>query len=234
MLTFVVSGRGIGCQRYSKLEIDRRRARLPHALGVKMVFTGIVEEVGQVRKLEDAAEGGVNLHVGAEKTLDGVALGDSISVNGTCLTVTNVDGSGFTFGLAPETLRRTNLGDLKEGSTINLERSLAANGRMGGHIVQGHVDATGVIRKVEPEKDALWFTIGCDRSLMKYIVPKGYIAVDGTSLTVCDVGDDYFTFTMIPFTQENVAIPAKETGDKVNLEVDITGKYIEKLLACRQ
>mmetsp|Transcript_2404 Transcript_2404/g.10223 ORF Transcript_2404/g.10223 Transcript_2404/m.10223 type:complete len:226 (+) Transcript_2404:2698-3375(+) len=174
--------------------------------GVRMVFTGIVEEVGKVKSLDKNDQGGVDLYVAASSTLDGVVLGDSISVNGTCLTVTSLPGDGFTFGLAPETMRKTNLGDLSKESGVNLERSLKANGRMGGHIVQGHVDGTGTIDKVEKEEDALWYTIKCDKSMMKYIVPKGYIAVDGTSLTVCDVYDDSFTFTMIAYTQEHVSV----------------------------
>ncbi|CAI5505343.1 unnamed protein product [Closterium sp. Naga37s-1] len=160
-------------------------------------------------------------------------LGDSIAVNGTCLTVTTFDSSSFVVGLAPETLRRTNLGDLKEGSPVNLERSLRADSRLGGHFVQGHVDGTGVITNKRPEGDSLWLTVQCDPSLLKYIVPKGYIAVDGTSLTVVEVNDEesWFTFMLVAYTQQKIVVPGKQIGDRVNLEVDIVGKYVERVIA---
>ncbi|KAI0564917.1 Riboflavin synthase [Gracilaria domingensis] len=203
----------------------------------KMVFTGIVEEMGTVQLIEnlESEEGGVNMSVEADKTLDGVKLGDSISVNGTCLTVTQLQGQCFTFGLAPETLRRTNLGELETGNKVNLERSVSAEGRFGGHVVQGHVDCTGTITKIKREKDAIWFTIKIESEYMKYVVEKGYVAVDGTSLTVCDVLDEQssFTFMMIPYTQAHVVQALKEVGNKVNIEVDITGKYIERILSVK-
>ncbi|PXF48717.1 Riboflavin synthase [Gracilariopsis chorda] len=202
-----------------------------------MVFTGIVEELGTVISIEklDSEEGGANMTIAAERTLAGVSLGDSISVNGTCLTVTTLEAGSFNFGLAPETLRRTNLGDLKTGSKVNLERSLAADGRFGGHVVQGHVDCTGTITDIRKEKDAIWFTIGIPREYMKYVVEKGYVAVDGTSLTVCDVLDEQnsFTFMMIAYTQAHVVTALKSKGDAVNVEVDITGKYVERILAAK-
>lgn len=202
-----------------------------------MVFTGIVEEMGTVDRIEnlDSADGGVNVVISATTTMPGVILGDSIAVNGTCLTVTAIGDGTFTFGLAPETLRRTNLGVLRAGSRVNLERSLAADGRFGGHVVQGHVDCTGTIRKIMPEKDAVWYTIEVPKEYMKYLVEKGYITVDGASLTVCDVVDEEcaFTFTMIPYTQAQVCTALKKAGDVVNIEVDITGKYIERILAAR-
>lgn len=203
-----------------------------------MVFTGIVEEMGTVTNIEnlDSADGGVNLTVSAKVTRQDVNLGDSVSVNGTCLTVTHLTDDSFTFGLAPETLRRTNLGLLTQGSQVNLERSLAANGRFGGHVVQGHVDCTGTIVNINEEKDALWFTINIPNEYMKLIVQKGYITVDGTSLTVCDVIDDKaaFTFMMIQYTQAHVVTALKKVGDLVNIEVDITGKYIERIMSARQ
>ena len=194
-----------------------------------MVFTGIVEEMGTVVSIEDSGEC-VNMTVSAAATLEGVLLGDSISVNGACLTVTVLAEDSFTFGLAPETLRRTNLGDLSAGDTVNLERSMTPLSRFGGHIVQGHVDCTGEIIEVQPEKDAVWFTIRVDHKYMKYIVEKGYITVDGASLTVCDVGDSSFTFMMIPFTRQKVTTASKTVGGKVNIECDITGKYIESMM----
>lgn len=202
-----------------------------------MVFTGIVEEMGTVQQMEnlDSAEGGVNIVISASVTIGGVSLGDSIAINGTCLTVTSIAEGTFTFGLAPETLRRTNLGALRTGSQVNLERSLAADGRFGGHVVQGHVDCTGTIRKIEPEKDAMWYTIEIPSEYLKYVVEKGYITVDGASLTVCDVMDaqNVFTFMMIPYTAASVCTALKKVGDQVNIEVDITGKYIERIIAAR-
>ncbi|KAA8497685.1 Riboflavin synthase [Porphyridium purpureum] len=205
---------------------------------VRMMFTGIVEEIGQVEAIVnlDSEEGGVEMTLKAGVTLERTQLGDSIAVNGTCLTVTHIDAVAQTFkvGLAPETLRCTNLGKLKTGSKVNLERSLAADGRVGGHFVQGHVDGTGIIQAKRTEKDAIWFTIcPSDRAVLKYVVPKGYIAVDGTSLTVVNVTDTTFDFMMVPYTQEHVIIPSKVEGELVNLEVDITGKYIEKFLSWR-
>jgi riboflavin synthase len=204
-----------------------------NAARISMVFTGIVEEMGKVTAMEnlDSADGGVTLDVTADVTVPGVALGDSISVNGTCLTVTVLTANGFKFGLAPETLRRTNLGKLTVGSSVNLERSLAADGRFGGHVVQGHVDTTGSIVSVARDKEAIVFEIEVEQSLMKYIVEKGYITVDGASLTVCEVSRTTFTFMMIAHTQACVVTATKVVGDFVNIEVDITGKYIEKIMA---
>lgn len=201
----------------------------------QMVFTGIVEEMGSVKSIEnlDSADGAVTFQVSAEKTIAGVSLGDSISVNGTCLTVTSLVNNCFTFGLAPETLRRTNLGQLRVGSHVNLERSMAADGRFGGHVVQGHVDTTGEIVTITKDKEALVFEIRLPQDMMKYIVEKGYITVDGASLTVCNVTKTTFTFMMIEFTQAHVVTAFKKVGDIVNIEVDITGKYIEKMMAAR-
>ncbi|OSX70420.1 hypothetical protein BU14_0763s0005 [Porphyra umbilicalis] len=215
------------------------------------VFTGIVEEVGKVVSLtnEDIATsgGGCTLVVRATVAADGVALGDSVAVNGVCLTATATtpvggDGGGgggavgavdVAFGLAAETLRCTALGDLAVGDGVNLERSLSAAGRFGGHVVQGHVDAAGTLTSVTPDADALVFVVALERRLMKYVVRKGYVAIDGTSLTVVDVTDAGFSFMMIPYTQAHVALAAKRAGDRVNVEVDITGKYIEKIVAER-
>jgi len=193
------------------------------------MFTGIVEEIGNVQALEQIAEGW-SLTISARRVIKGVQLGDSIAVNGTCLTVTTLTDHSFTVGLAPETLRRTNLGDLRPGDGVNLERSLAANGRVDGHFVQGHVDGTGIIRSIEPEGDSVWVTVEAPSHLLRYIVPKGFIAVDGISLTVVDVLKDTFTFMLIAHTQQHVTLPRKPLGARVNLEVDILGKYVEKFL----
>ncbi|XP_014491932.1 riboflavin synthase isoform X1 [Vigna radiata var. radiata] len=204
------------------------------AAGPVCLFTGIVEEMGSVKQLGTAPHGGFDLKIAASTVLDGVNLGDSIAVNGTCLTVTEFDGkvSDFTVGLSPETLRKTSLSELKPGSPVNLERAVTPSSRMGGHFVQGHVDSTGVIVSKVPEGDSLWVKVRTEKSLLKYIVPKGFIAVDGTSLTVVDVFDDEecFNFMLVAYTQQKVVIPLKNVGDKVNLEVDILGKYVERLL----
>ena len=223
--------------RYNSLAKFRAPSRNSAEKGsnLTMVFTGIVEEMGHVVSIENltSVEGDVNLTVLAATTREGASLGDSISVNGTCLTVTALTKDSFTFGLAPETLRRTNLGDLRVKDNVNLERSMSPLSRFGGHIVQGHVDCAGTIVKVQPEKDAVWFTIEIEREFMKYIVEKGYVAVDGASLTVCEVGDRTFTFTMIPFTQQMLTTASKTVGDRVNIECDITGKYIERIMQFR-
>ncbi|KAJ4840657.1 hypothetical protein Tsubulata_023633 [Turnera subulata] len=200
----------------------------------RALFTGIVEEVGKVSHLGSTKDGGFDLKIAAKTVLGGVNLGDSIAVNGTCLTVTEFTREEFTVGLAPETLRKTSLSGLKAGSLVNLERAVQPTSRMGGHFVQGHVDGTGTIVSKEREKDSLWIKVKVeDDGLLRYVVPKGFIAVDGTSLTVVDVFDEEkcFNFMLVAYTQENVVIPLKEVGEKVNLEVDILGKYVERLLS---
>ncbi|HEX5084100.1 MAG TPA: riboflavin synthase, partial [Blastocatellia bacterium] len=193
------------------------------------MFTGIVEEVGVIESLSEVA-GGWSLTVKARTVLEGVGLGDSIAVNGACLTVTDFTGDRFTVGLSPETLRRTNLGALRPGDGVNLERSLMMSGRVGGHFVQGHVDGTGEVRAFRPEGDSLWVTIGAAPELLRYIVRKGYIAVDGVSLTVVDVFPDAFTFMLVDYTQQRITLPGKPVDSRVNLEVDILGKYVEKFI----
>lgn len=193
------------------------------------MFTGIIEEIGIVERLSQV-EGGWSLTVQAATVLDGTALGHSIAVNGACLTVTALTDRSFTVGISPETLRRTNLGEVQPGEGVNLERSLAANGRIGGHFVQGHVDGTGVIRSFHPEGDSLWVTVEAEPALLRYIVPKGYIAVDGASLTVVDVLPDAFTFMLVAYTQQHITLPRKRVGSRVNLEVDVLAKYVEKFL----
>ncbi|MEO1242074.1 MAG: riboflavin synthase [Pseudomonadota bacterium] len=196
------------------------------------MFTGLIEEIGDVKAVRKTAES-FDLTVATHIVLGGVKLGDSIAINGVCLTVTAFDGSSFTVGLAPETLKRTNLGDLTQGDPVNLERSLLPTTRLGGHFVQGHVDATGVIKSFRPDNDALWLTVKTDPALMRYIVTKGYVAIDGTSLTVVDTGADWFNVTLINYTQSKIILPRKKPGDRVNLEVDILAKYIERLTADR-
>lgn len=188
-----------------------------------------------MKQLGLAEHGGFDMKIGAKTVLEGVNLGDSIAVNGTCLTVTDFDTqlSEFNVGLSPETLRKTSLAELSTGSLVNLERAVQPTSRMGGHFVQGHVDGTGEIVSMEPEGDSLWVKVKVAKEVLKYVVPKGFIAVDGTSLTVVDVFDDEdcFNFMLVAYTQQKVVIPLKKVGQKVNLEVDILGKYVERLLS---
>ena len=196
------------------------------------MFTGIVEEVGQVKSLEaPSPEVGVGrLVISAAKVVDGLKLGDSISVNGTCLTVVALDGDSFSVDLAMETLRRTDLGSLKPASGVDLERPLAATDRLGGHIVQGHVDATGRVISIRPEGDSILMGFRSPKKLMPYIVEKGFIAVDGISLTVVKKRASSFTISVIPYTLDNTILKERRVGDPVNLEVDILAKYVESLL----
>ncbi|XAR55503.1 Riboflavin synthase [Bertholletia excelsa] len=202
---------------------------------IRSLFTGIVEEMGEVRHLGFADGGGFTMSIHAKTVLEDVNLGDSISVNGTCLTVTQFDTqiAEFTVGLSPETLRKTSLIELETGSLVNLERALRPSTRMGGHFVQGHVDGTGEIVSTKVEGDSLWVKVRTAPELLKYIVPKGFIAVDGTSLTVVKVFDEEkcFNFMLVAYTQQKVVISLKKVGQKVNLEVDILGKYVERLLS---
>ncbi|CAN1217167.1 Riboflavin synthase [Linum perenne] len=211
----------------------RSNPRSRFSSSIRCLFTGIVEEMGRVKHLGSTAEGGFDLKIRASTVLEGVHLGDSIAVNGTCLTVTEFTEEDFTVGLSPETLRKTSLIELESGSAVNLERAVQPTSRMGGHFVQGHVDGTGEIVAKDPEGDSLWVKVKVDRALLKYIVPKGFIAVDGTSLTVVDVFDEEccFNFMLVAYTQQKVVIPFKSVGQKVNLEVDILGKYVERLLS---
>jgi len=205
------------------------------------MFTGIVEILGTVSKLEKldktaSGGGGTSLTiVGAEEILGDCHEGDSISVNGTCLTVTEFDKSTFKVGVAPETLRRTNLGTLKEGSQVNLERAVSAHTRMGGHFVQGHVDTIATILSVTQDGNAKTFRFQPrDRSVLRYIVEKGFITDDGASLTVTNVQDGpdgWWEVMLIAYTQERVVTATKQPGDAVNVEVDMVGKYVEKNVA---
>ena len=189
------------------------------------MFTGIVEEVGLVAKLDARS-----LTVRASKVVNGLQLGDSISVNGACLTVVARRDDQFSVDVVPETRRRTSLGTLTPGNRINLERPLAVGDRLGGHIMQGHVDATGRVTSRKPKADSVILRISSPKRLMPYIVEKGSIAVDGISLTVVKRGASSFTLSVIPYTLENTNLKEKAVGDRVNLEVDIVAKYVETLL----
>ncbi|KAI9724351.1 MAG: hypothetical protein M1812_000419 [Candelaria pacifica] len=205
------------------------------------MFTGIVEVIGTVFKLEkqddtSSGGGGTSLIIAdAGDILQDAHMGDSISINGTCLTITEFDESTFKVGVSPETLRRTNLGSLVERSHVNLERAVSASTRMGGHFVQGHVDTIATILSVTPDGNSLVFRLQPrDRSVLRYIVEKGYVTLDGASLTVTKVqdGEDgWWEVMLIAYTQEKVVTAAKKKGDEVNVEVDMVGKYVEKSVA---
>jgi riboflavin synthase len=192
------------------------------------MFSGIVEELGTV-----PAERPDGLVVQAAKALEGVKVGDSLSVNGVCLTVAELKGDKASFSVMPETLRRSNLGGLKPGDRVNLERALAYGDRMGGHMVQGHVDARGDVVAVEPEGNAVLVRIRVPHSLTPYLVEKGFIAVDGVSLTIVSVKDDVFTVSLVEFTRSVTTLGRVRPGAQVNLEVDILAKYVESLVEGR-
>ncbi len=193
------------------------------------MFTGIVEEMGIVRRLTQTPVR-CELELAASKVLESTQIGDSIAVNGVCLTVIRMDDDGFTADVMPETLRRSNLGQLKPGSMVNLERAMAANGRFGGHIVAGHIDGTGKILSMRSEGNAMLVTIGAAPEILRYIVEKGSIAIDGISLTVAQVTHSDFTVSLIPHTGEETTLLQHRPGEIVNLETDIIGKYVEKLM----
>ena len=190
------------------------------------MFTGIIEELGTIK---DLSAGG-SIRILADRVLEGTNIGASIAVNGICLTVTELNGDGFTADVMPETLKRTSLSLLRRGDKVNLERAMAADGRFGGHIVSGHIDGTGKIREYKKDGNAVWVTISADDDILRLVVEKGSIAIDGISLTVAEVTDTYFKVSIIPHTAGETTLLLKNTGDPVNLETDIVGKYVEKLL----
>ncbi|MFF2090164.1 riboflavin synthase [Paenibacillus sp. NPDC058174] len=194
------------------------------------MFTGLIEEVGTMRQASKRGEAMV-LTIEASIVTDGVALGDSISVNGVCLTVTEYAKGSFTADVMPETYRKSNLDRLRPGQAVNLERAMLAGGRFGGHIVQGHVDGTGIITGREPYANAVVFTIRlADSDLLRYIIPKGSVTIDGISLTVIDAGKDGFSVSIIPHTLKETALLGKKPGETVNIECDVIGKYVDHLL----
>lgn len=198
------------------------------------MFTGLIEEVGRFRGATRAGEAMV-LTIEAPRILEGVAIGDSISVNGVCLTVTSYTRGSFQADVMPQTYRHSNLKDLKPGSKVNLERAMAAGGRFGGHIVQGHIDGTGVILSRTVDANAVVFAVrmSSEAGLNKYVIPKGSITIDGISLTVSRVEGDTFAVSVIPHTLAETALYDKQPGDTVNLEGDIIGKYVDHLLHYR-
>lgn len=189
------------------------------------MFTGLIEEIGTASEISSG-----KLKINAKTVLEGTKIGDSIAVNGVCLTVTSLFTGGFTADVMQETLRRSNLGKLKNGDKVNLERAMAAEGRFGGHIVSGHIDGTGKISRIQKEGIATWFHIECADEILNLIVEKGSIAIDGISLTVAKLDENEFAVSIIPHTASETTLLSKKIGDIVNLENDIVGKYVKRLL----
>lgn len=193
------------------------------------MFTGIVEEIGSISGIKQGKNSEI-LTIKAKKVLEDTKIGDSIAVNGICLTVTALSSDSFTADVMHETINRSSLSKLKYGSKVNLERAMPVNGRFGGHIVSGHVDGTGTIINIKPDDNAIWYKIQANQQILKYIVEKGSITIDGISLTVAKVSETDFSISAIPHTVEQTILKEKRQGDIVNLETDILAKYIEKLL----
>lgn len=193
------------------------------------MFTGIIEEIGVVKGIKKGIHSS-RLIIDANKILNGTEIGDSICTNGVCLTVTDINYKTFEADIMAETLRRSNLANLKIGSKVNLERALTIEKRIGGHLVSGHIDGIGTIKKKEKEGNAMWITVSADKKILKYIIKKGSIAIDGISLTVACVGNNDFKVSIIPHTGEETILLNKDVQDTVNLECDQIGKYIEKFM----
>lgn len=197
------------------------------------MFTGLIEEIGIVRTIVNGVKS-AQIQIEAKKVLEEVQIGDSISTNGVCLTVTKFTSNTFTVDVMPETMRRSNLKNLISGSKVNLERALKVSDRLGGHIVSGHIDDTGVITDFTKEDNATWVTIKAPKNIMKYVISKGSIAIDGTSLTVAQVDENNIKVSIIPLTKDKTILLSKKEGDEVNIECDIVGKYIEKLVSFKE
>lgn len=193
------------------------------------MFTGIVEEIGTVERLKKGPHSAV-LTIRAETVLEGTEIGGSIAVNGICLTVTGLTGGGFSADVMHETLNRSALAGLAPGAHVNLERAMPADGRFGGHIVAGHVDAVGKIRRIHRDDTAVWYTVEAPPEVLRYVVEKGSVAIDGVSLTVAKVTQTDFSISAIPHTVARTVLRERREGDMVNLEADVIGKYVEKLL----
>ncbi|WLR43792.1 riboflavin synthase [Bacillus carboniphilus] len=191
------------------------------------MFTGIIEEIGTVQSIKEQRNA-AQMEIKAKRILEDVQVGDSIAVNGICLTVTNFEQEKFSVDVMPETIKVTNLIDLKVGSTVNLERSMSANGRFGGHFVSGHIDGVGQIIERRPESNAIYYRVKVNPSLSNLMIEKGSIAVDGTSLTIFDVEKDSFLVSIIPHTASETIIGQKREGDRVNIECDMLAKYVHR------
>ncbi len=193
------------------------------------MFTGIIEEIGKIQGIQKGMDSAVLL-IQASEIMQGTRLGDSIAVNGVCLTVTSLSSNGFSADVMHETLNRSSLGGLRTGSPVNLERAMPAGGRFGGHIVSGHIDGTGTISDIRKDDNAVWYTIKTPPSILRYIIEKGSVAVDGISLTVANVYKDSFSISVIPHTASFTTLSDRHIGDAVNLENDCIGKYIGHLM----
>ena len=193
------------------------------------MFTGIVEEVGRIKNICICGNSG-QIAIRAQRVLQGTRIGDSIAVNGICLTVTSLQPDGFTADIMAETVRRSSLSIVKKGDKVNLERAMPADGRFGGHIVSGHIDGIGTITAYRKEENAVWVTIKASKKILQLIIEKGSICIDGISLTVATVNDGEFQVSVIPHTGEETTLLKKKTGDVVNLENDVIGKYVQNLL----
>lgn len=193
------------------------------------MFTGIIEEIGKVRSLRYGTKS-IRLWVNAKKTISGLKIGDSIAVNGVCLTIIDLSESFFCADVAEETLKKTTLGSLKIGEELNLERALGVSERLNGHITYGHVDNTGVVKNILREANSTIISIAYPKEIRRYLIPKGAVAIDGVSLTVADINQEELIITLIPHTLKSTIFGRKKISDKVNIEVDIFGKYVESLL----
>ncbi|AEH47359.1 riboflavin synthase [Parageobacillus thermoglucosidasius] len=193
------------------------------------MFTGIIEEVGTIEQMRQSGEA-IVMTIGAEKILEDIHLGDSIAVNGVCLTVTSFTQRSFTVDVMPETVKATSLRTLTRGSKVNLERAMPASGRFGGHFVSGHVDGVGEIIRKWPVANAVYYEIQIPKELRKYMILKGSVAVDGTSLTIFGLTDDTFTISLIPHTRAATILGDKQPGDIVNIECDVIGKYVAQFM----
>ncbi len=198
------------------------------------MFTGLVEEMGKIERISTQGEG-KRMRISAEKVLEETKIGDSIAVNGACLTVTQIDEGGFAVDLSPETLRRSNLGDLSPGDMVNLERPMRLSDRLGGHLVLGHVDEVGTIRSIAREGESVVMAVQVSPEGMRYIVEKGSVCIDGVSLTIAAIRDNTsFEVALIPHTLKVTTLGLKGPGGRVNVEYDIIGKYVEKLLTLKE
>jgi len=193
------------------------------------MFTGIIEETGEIKRLDITGKSG-RIELKAKTVLEGTKIGDSIAVNGICLTVTSISSDSFTADVMAETVRRSSLKGASAGDSVNLERAMAADGRFGGHIVSGHIDGTGEIKNIKREENAVWIKIKTSPRILSLIVEKGSICIDGISLTVAEVSDSDFSVSVIPHTLEVTVLKDRKPGDTVNLENDIIGKYVQKLM----
>ncbi len=197
------------------------------------MFTGIIEEIGKIKSVRRGSQS-VVLEIEAQKILEDTRIGDSIATNGVCLTVVSKETASFAADVMPETMNRTNLGSLRPGDRVNLERALCLNSRLGGHLVAGHVDGTGEIIDKWADDNAVWLTVEAEPDILRYIVEKGSVAIDGVSLTVAYVDERVFKVSIIPHTQEETTLVKKRQGERVNLENDMIVKYVEKLMKPQQ